>query len=138
MKTKYMTGNWIKGPDGKVSRIYSIDDDGVHAKPIDQFDAVHMKFADISGIRLDDDFFIKNGYTIDEGYDEDQERHVQHIVAGDYIGPSVTKYSKLFGHLWSGEDVEYCITGIIIRTVDEFQNLMNICHCENIAEKVEP
>lgn len=138
MKTKYMTGNWIKGPDGKVARIYSIDDDGVRAKPIDQFAAVHMKFADISCIRLDDDFFVRNGYTIDKPYTDSYERYVQHIVANNGIGPAVTKYTAQFGRLWSGDEVEYCVTGIIIRTIDEFQNIMNICRCEDIADKVKP
>lgn len=90
-------------------------------------------YSDIKDIPLDDEFFRVNEYHISEPHKEG-DKLVYHIISNDYFGPAVTKYEPKFPNIRDG--VEYCITGIIIRTVDEFQNLMNICHCQNIADKI--
>ena len=137
-KTKYMCGNWVKDDEGTIFQVVGVNSIEADVRPRDWFAAFRRKFSTLKGIPLDDDFFVRNGYTIDEPCKDGYERYVQHIVASDGIGPAVTKYTAEFGRLWSGDEVEYCVTGIIIRTIDEFQNIMNICGCEDIADKVKP
>lgn len=137
---RFMLGNIVL-IDGKYPcEIKEIGKDAVNVKPLvetpygDEFD---VGYDFIGRIPLTDSFFADNEYKISEPIDYVYGIKMQHIVAKDGIGPAVTKYTTdTFCSLMQPGEVEYCITGIIIRTVDDFQNIMNVCGCGGISDKV--
>ena len=54
----------------------------------------------------------------------------QSILAKDNKGPATTRRMDDKGF------PEYSITGIIVRSVDEWQNIMHVCGCSDIADSV--
>lgn len=80
----------------------------------------------VEDIPLSDEFFINNDYKFD--------KRTELFIAKDGFGPAIKK--SILNDYFCNDRVEYSVAGIIIRTVDEFQNLMNIMHCERIADKI--
>ena len=76
-------------------------------------------------IPLTDAFFERNEFNFFDCADDSQS-----ILAKDNKGPATTKTTNDDG------TIEYCITGIIVRSVDEWQNIMHICGCSDIADGV--
>jgi hypothetical protein len=129
---KFMIGNLVK-INNKIHKITLISESDITARDIESGDLSVYTYDQITPIRLSDDFFRDNGYIFDNRYSDRHERYVTHIVPGEYAGPAVTKYEY---ESLSSQETEYCVTGIIIRTIDEFQNIMNICHCSFISDKI--
>ena len=84
-----------------------------------------LEEGEVEDIPLSDEFFINNGYKFNS--------KSELFIANDGFGPAIKK-SEL--DYFCSDKVEYSVAGIVIRTVDEFQNLMNVIHCERIADKV--
>lgn len=80
----------------------------------------------VEDIPLSDEFFISNDYKFD--------KRTELFIAKDGFGPAIKR--SILNDYFCSDRVEYSVAGIIIRTVDEFQNLMNIMHCERIADKI--
>ena len=129
---RYMIGNLVL-INNKVHRIEVITETEVTAKNISTGYISVYPWSEVKGIRLDDYFFEKNGYSLSEPYEDRHERIVTHIIPDDGYGPAVTKYEPIMPN---SLETEYCLTGIIIRNIHDFQNLLNICCCPDIADKI--
>lgn len=84
----------------------------------------------IREIFIDDKFFKELGYEISPEVEIGGGSTISHIVAEDAYGPAITKITR------GRDDVQYALTGLLIETVDDFQNLMRHCRCSEIADKV--
>ena len=84
----------------------------------------------IREIFIDDEFFKELGYEISPEVEIGGGSTISHIVAEDAYGPAITKITR------GRDDVQYALTGLLIETVDDFQNLMRHCRCSEIADKV--
>lgn len=84
----------------------------------------------IREIFIDDEFFKGLGYEISPEVEIGGGSTISHIVAEDAYGPAITKIKR------GQDDVQYALTGLLIETVDDFQNLMRHCRCSDIADKV--
>jgi hypothetical protein len=95
---------------------------------------VFAKASNVKSISLRDDFFFRNDYMITKWNTEKNGECWCSIIRKDFYGPAITK--RKINHLSDDNEVEYAVTGIIVRTVDEFQNLMNVCGCQDIANNL--
>lgn len=84
----------------------------------------------IREIFIDDKFFKELGYEMFPEMEIGGGSTISHIVAEDAYGPAITKMTR------GRDDVQYALTGLLIETVDDFQNLMRHCGCSEIADKV--
>lgn len=92
------------------------------------------KASNVKSISLCDDFFFRNDYMITKWNTEKNGECWCSIMRKDFCVPAITKRKINY---WSGDnDVEYAVAGIIVRTVDEFQNLMNVCGCQDVANNL--
>lgn len=134
---RFMLGNLVMHKNDGVCRIMNITDDLLCLKKCSDGFMLYSRYDEIEGIPLSDKFFLDNDYGITTPQKESYGRTVQSIISMDGIGPAVTKYTREDGFATYYEDeVEYCITGIIIRTVDDFQNIMNVCGCRRISDNI--
>ena len=128
---RYMNGN-IVSYNGNLCRVIGSEEEYLYVKYIDDGTETTVLETTVQNIPLNDKFFVDNGYGISDVYEEGT-RKIQHIIPFDGFGPAITKYAD---ETVNGAH-EYCIAGIIIRTVDDFQNLMNICKCYSISDKIK-
>ena len=127
----FMIGNLVRNKiTNEVIKITSIDEDGVFDE-----NSCYYVYNSIEKIPLTDEFFKNNAYHFETLKKKDNGRVVTIISTENYIGPAITKYESDIFSTYS--PTEYCIAGIIIRTVDEYQNLMNICRCSFISDKIK-
>ena len=130
-----MNGNLVKY-EGQVHRVktstskYATLED-VYEEMLNEYEepATYYKTledGEVEDIPLSDEFFINNNYKFD--------KRTELFIANDGFGPAIKKSSH--NDYFCSDRVEYSVAGIIIGTVDEFQNLMNIMHCERIADKI--
>lgn len=117
---RYMSGNLVKYK-GQVHKVHTST--GRYVTLDDVF--INLEDGEIEDIPLSDEFFINNDYKFNS--------KSELFIANDGFGPAIKK-SEL--DYFCSDKVEYSVAGIVIRTVDEFQNLMNVIHCERIADKV--
>ena len=90
-----------------------------------------MEFVEkIREIFINDELFKELGYEISPEVEIGGGSTISHIVAEDAYGPAITKITR------GRDDVQYALTGLLIETVDDFQNLMRRCRCSEIADKV--
>lgn len=131
-----MNGNLVRY-EGQVHRIKTSTNtyvtlEDVYEEMLNEYEepATYYKTLEdeevIEDIPLSDEFFINNDYKFDKRTDL--------FIAKDGLGPAIKK--NVSDDYFNSDRVEYSVAGIIIRTVDEFQNLMNVMHCERIADKV--
>ena len=132
-KRRFMLGNLVM-INGKVNRVVSVNNDSwISAVDTETELESTYGYDMIRPIALNDSFFTDNGYEFDVMHD-DKDGKITNIIPGDHTGPAVTKYEF---EPWHHRETEYCVTGIIVRTVDEFQNIMNVCGCQDIADKIK-
>ena len=133
---KYMNGNLVRH-EGQVHRIKTstsryVTLEDVFIDALNEYDepAIYYKTLEdereIEDIPLSDEFFINNDYKFD--------KRTELFIASDGFGPAIKK--SIHNDYFCSDRVEYSVAGIVIRTVDEFQNLMNVMHCEEIADKI--
>ena len=84
----------------------------------------------IREIFINDELFKELGYEISPEVEIGGGSTISHIVAEDAYGPAITKITR------GRDDAQYALTGLLIETVDDFQNLMRHCRCSEIADKV--
>ena len=130
-----MNGNLVRH-EGQVHRIKTstsryVTLEDVFIDALNEYDepAIYYKTLEdekeIEDIPLSDEFFINNDYEFDE--------KTRLFIANDGFGPVIKKCLPDYS---CSDRVAYSVAGIVIRTVDEFQNLMNVIHCEKIADKI--
>lgn len=135
---RFMLGNLVLYRKNEVCRVMSIADDVMCLKKTSDGYMLYARYAEIESIPLSDKFFLGNDYVMTQPQKDGYGRVSINIVPMDGFGPAITKHMNEDGFApYTTDYIEYCITGIIIRTIDEFQNIMNICGCQNIADKVE-
>lgn len=133
MANKYNVGNLVEDGDRNVVRLIESHMGGTYkAKRGEEF--ISLNEDAIYPIWLNDEFFTNNGYHKSALYEEPGGTSSVLFVANDGYGPAITKRFSHWGTMVA--DPEYSIAGIIIRSVADFQNLMALCHCGSIADKV--
>lgn len=131
---KYMNGNLVRYKrqvhrvKTSTSKYVTLED--IYEEALNEYEepATYYKTleeGEVEDIPLSDEFFINNDYKFNS--------KSELFIANDGFGPAIKK-SEL--DYFCSDKVEYSVAGIVIRTVDEFQNLMNVIHCERIADKV--
>lgn len=127
-----MNGNLVRY-EGQVHRVNTSTGEYVTLEGVFEIDEEeyiecykNLEDGEIEDIPLSDEFFTSNRYKFDENADL--------FIAEDGFGPAIKRRSTL--DYFCSDRVEYSVAGIVIRTVDEFQNLMNVIHCERIADKI--
>ena len=121
-----MNGNLVKFR-GKIYKIITATLETVDIEPYEISPIFrNIDIRAIEDIPLTDEFFISNDYKFNS--------KSELFIAGDGYGPAIRK--RFLDCYFGSDKIEYSVAGIVIRTVDEFQNLMNIMHCERIADKV--
>ena len=124
----FMLGNWVSVdgiPYAQPFRIANLTEKGVVIENENGRHQTICSYDVLNKIPLTDDFFKRNEFNFYDNRDGSQS-----ILAKDNKGPATTRITHEDG------TVEYCITGIMIRSVDEWQNIMHICGCSDIADSV--
>lgn len=131
---RYMSGNLVKY-EGQVHKIHTstsgyVTLEDVFIDMLNEYDEhttyyKNLEDGEIEDIPLSDEFFINNDYKFNS--------KSELFTANDGFGPAIKK--SVLDYFCS-DRVEYSVAGIVVRTVDEFQNLMNVIHCERIADKI--
>ena len=124
----FMLGNWVSVdciPYAHPFRIANLTEKGVVIENENGRHQTICSYDVLNKIPLTDDFFKRNEFTFYDNSDGSQS-----ILAKDNKGPATTRrmHDKGFP--------EYSITGIIVRSVDEWQNIMHVCGCSDIADSV--
>ncbi len=136
---RLMLGNLVKYRKTETCKIVNIADDVVCLRKCSDGFMTYARYDDIECIPLTDKFFLCNDYGISHPVRyKGGGRLVSHIVPMDGFGPAITKYTidDINDLSFYENEIEYYITGIMIRTVDDFQNIMNICGLCEIADKI--
>lgn len=124
-----MSGNLIKFR-GKIYKIVSVTLETADIEHIEPSGIIqifrNIDIRTIEDIPLSDELFTSNGYKFNS--------KSELFTAGDGFGPAIRK--RTLDCYFDSDKIEYSVAGIIVRTVDEFQNLMNVMHCERIADKI--
>ncbi len=125
---RYMLGNLVKDENGNVLKICRISDKGITTSI-----GKEVSYEEIRPIPLSDEFLKDNEFIFNESEKSKGTLGgvLTTISAPDYYGPCITKREYNFYE----REAEYAIAGIVVRTVDELQNLYNVCGCSSISEK---
>lgn len=126
---RYMLGNLVKDENGNVLKIC-----GISGKGITTSIGKEVSYEEIRPIPLSDEFLKDNEFIFNEPEKSKGTFGgvLTTISTPDYYGPFITKRE----HYFYEREAEYAIAGVIVRTVDELQNLYNVCGCSSISEKL--
>lgn len=123
-----MIGNVVRVNDNTV-KICGIGENDVTVRMADGT-SLTIEYEKVKDIPLSSEFFKQNGFVfISHVYTYGDEIHS--VMYKDYTGPSTTITKKKISNI-----PEFSVTGIIVRTVNDWQNIMNICGCEYIADSI--
>ena len=144
MKKRFMIGNTVRKNTGKIATIYHIGGPGMVEnnntyvlRTIPNGGTIGAAYLEIAYddefdvIPLTDKILLDSKFKKLENNNTEGPSMYEHFMFLGSYGPCVTKEIDA-----RDNSSIYTVAGIVIRTVDELQNIMNICGVNEIADNI--